>query len=214
MLSICCVRENSWEYLGLKEIKPVNSKGNQSWIFIGRTDAETEAPILWPPDVEGWLIRKDPDAGKSWRQEENGTTEDEMLRWHHWLNGHESEQAVVDGEGQRSLACCSPLYHKELDTTERLNWTWPLYASNGLQLWQPRLSPNTASVTEEDLMRASQSRPRPVSSYCFLSVEKLQRINLIREVRKCRKENRQARQNNNTLAIKQSQRSLVLPQGL
>ena len=121
MLSICCVRENSWEYLGLKEIKPVNSKGNQSWIFIGRTDAETEAPILWPPDVEGWLIRKDPDAGKSWRQEENGTTEDEMLRWHHWLNGHESEQAVVDGEGQRSLACCSPLGHKELDTTQRLN---------------------------------------------------------------------------------------------
>ena len=107
--------------LDCKEIKPVNSKGNKSWIFIGRTDAKAEAPILWPPDVEGRLIRKDPDAGKGWRQEENGTTEDEMLRWHHWLNGHESEQTLVDGEGQRCLACCNPLSHKESDITQRLN---------------------------------------------------------------------------------------------
>ena len=107
--------------LDCKEIKPVNSKGNKSWIFIGRTDAKAEAPILWPPDVEGRLIRKDPDAGKGWRQEENGTTVDEMLRWHHWLNGHESEQTLVDGEGQRSLACCNPLSHKESDITQRLN---------------------------------------------------------------------------------------------
>ena len=77
--------------LDCKEIKLVNPKGNQSWIFIGRTDAEAEAPILWPPHVKSWLIGKDPDAGKDWGQEEKGTTEDEMARWHHWLNGHESE---------------------------------------------------------------------------------------------------------------------------
>ena len=200
--------------LDWEEIKSVNPKENQSWIFIGRTDAEAETPILWPPEAKNWLIWKNSDTWKDWRRKERGMTQGEMVGWRHRHKGHEFESALGVGDGQGSLACCSPLYHKELDTTERLNWTWPLYASNGLQLWQPRLSPNTASVTEEDLMRASQSRPRPVSSYCFLSVEKLQRINLIREVRKCRKENRQARQNNNTLAIKQSQRSLVLPQGL
>ena len=77
--------------LDCKEIQPVNSKGNQSWIFIGRTEAEAEAPILWPPDMKDWLIGKAPDAGKDWRQEEKGTTEDEMVGWHHWLNGHEFE---------------------------------------------------------------------------------------------------------------------------
>ena len=77
--------------LDCREIKPVNPKRNQSWIFIGRTDAEAETPILWPPDVKNWLIRKDPDAGKDWRQEEKGSTEDEMVGWHHQLNGHESE---------------------------------------------------------------------------------------------------------------------------
>ena len=77
--------------LDCKEIKPINPKGNQSWIFNGGTDAEAEAPILWPPDGKSWLIRKDPDAGKDWRWEKKGTTEDEMLGWHHWLNGHEFE---------------------------------------------------------------------------------------------------------------------------
>ena len=96
-----------------KDIKPVNPKGNQSWIFIGRTDAEAETLILWPPDVKSWFIRKDPDAGKDWRQGEKGTTKDEMVGWHHWLNGHEFEQAPGDGEGQGSLACCSPWGHKE-----------------------------------------------------------------------------------------------------
>ena len=91
-----------------KEIKPVNTKRNQSWIFIGRTDAEAETPILWPPDEKNWLIWKDSDAGKDWKQEEKGTTEDEMAGWHHWLNEHEFEQAPGDGEGQGSLACCSP----------------------------------------------------------------------------------------------------------
>ena len=104
------------------EIQPVNPKGNQSWGFIGRTDAEAETPILWPPDAKNCLIGKDPDAGKDWRQEEKGTTGDEMVGWYHWLNGHEFEQAPVVGEGQRSLACCSPWGHKESDTTKQLNW--------------------------------------------------------------------------------------------
>ena len=109
--------------LDCKEIQPVHPKGNQSWIFIGRTDAEAEAPIPWPPDVKSWLIGKDPDAGKDWRQEEKGMTEDEMVRWHHWLNGHEFEQVPGVGHRQGSLACCSPWGHKELDTAEGLNWT-------------------------------------------------------------------------------------------
>ena len=103
------------------KIKPVNPKGNQSWIFIGRTNTETEAPILWPPDVKSWLIGKDPDAKKDWRQEEKRITEDVMVGWQHWLNGHEFKQALGDGEGQRSLACCSPWGCKVPDMTERLN---------------------------------------------------------------------------------------------
>ena len=103
------------------KIKPVNPKGNQYWIFLRRTDAEAETPILWPPDAKNWLIRKDNDAGKDWRQEEKGTTEDEMVGWHHQLNGHEFEQALGDGEGQGSLVCCSSWGHKELDMTEQLN---------------------------------------------------------------------------------------------
>ena len=107
--------------LDWKEIQPVNPKGNQSWIFIGRTEAET--PMLWPPDVKSWLIGKEPDAGQDWRQQEEGTTEDEMVGWHHWLNGHEFEQAPGVGDGQGSLPCCSPWGRKESDTTEWLNWT-------------------------------------------------------------------------------------------
>ena len=104
-------------------LKEINS------IFIGRTDAEAEAEalILWPPNAKSWLIRKDPDACKEWRQEEAGTTEDEMVGWHYWLNGHEFDQALGDGEGQGSLACCSPRGCKESDTTERLinnNFVW------------------------------------------------------------------------------------------
>ena len=109
--------------LDCKEIQPVNPKGNQSWIFIGRTDAEAETLILWPPDVKNWLIRKPPDAGKGWRQEEKGMTEDEMVEWHHQLDGHEFEQAPGVGDGQGSLACCSPWGRKESDMTEWLNWT-------------------------------------------------------------------------------------------
>ena len=94
--------------LDCKEIQPVSPKGSQSWIFIGRIDAEAETPILWPPDVKNWLIGKDPDAGQDWRQEEKGTTEDEMVGWHHRLNEHEFEQALGVGDGQGSLASCSP----------------------------------------------------------------------------------------------------------
>ena len=104
------------------EIKPVNPKRNQPYIFIGRTDAEAETPTLWSPDVKSWLTGKDPDAGKDWRQEEKGTTEDEMVGWHHWFNGQEFEQIPGDSEGQGSLACCSPWSCKESDTTEWLNW--------------------------------------------------------------------------------------------
>ena len=96
--------------LDCKEIQPGNPKGNQSWIFIGRTDAEAETPVLWPPDVKNWLIGKDPDAEKDWRQEEKGTTEDETVGWRHQLNGHEFEQAPGDGKGQGSLVCCSPFH--------------------------------------------------------------------------------------------------------
>ena len=110
--------------LDWKEIKPVYPKGNQSWIFIGRTDAEAETPILWAPDAKNWLIWKDLNAGKDWRCEEKGMTEDEMVRWHHWLNGHEFEEALEVGDGQGSLLGCSPSGGKEWDMTERLNWRW------------------------------------------------------------------------------------------
>ena len=107
--------------LDCKEIKPVNPKGNQSWIVIGRTDAGAEAPILRTSDMKRQLIRKDSDTWKGWRQEEKGMTEDEMVGWHYWLNGHEFEQAPGDGEGQGSLACCSQWGHSEADMTEWLN---------------------------------------------------------------------------------------------
>ena len=94
--------------LECKEIQLVNPKGNQSWIFIGRTDAEVEAPIFWPPDGKNWLIGKDPGAGKDWGREEKRMTEDEMAGWHHRLDGPEFEQAPGAGDGQRSLVCCSP----------------------------------------------------------------------------------------------------------
>ena len=105
-----------------KEIKPVNLKGNQPWIFIEGTDVEVDAPIIWPLDVKCQIIGKDPDVGKDWRQEEKGTTGDEMVGWHHWLDGHEFEQALGVGDGQGSLVCCSPWGHNESDTTEQLNW--------------------------------------------------------------------------------------------
>ena len=114
--------------LDCREIQLVHPKGDQSWIILGKTDAEAETPILWPPDVKNWLIGKYPDSGKDWRQEENGTTEDEMVGWHHWQNGHEFEQALGVVDEQGSLECWSPWGLRELDTNE-LNWTEPLSSS-------------------------------------------------------------------------------------
>ena len=109
--------------LDCQKIKSVNTKGNQSWTFIGRMDAEAETPILWPPDEKNWLIWKDPNAERDWMQEEKGTTENERVGWHHWLDRHEFEQTPRVGDGLGSLVCCSLEGCKELDTTERLNWT-------------------------------------------------------------------------------------------
>ena len=111
------------ETLDCKEIQPVHSKGDQSWVLIGRTDAKAETPILWPPHVKSWLIGKDPDAGRDWGQEEKGMTEDEMAGWHHQLNGHEFEWTLRVGDGQGDLACCDSWGCEESDTTEWLNWT-------------------------------------------------------------------------------------------
>ena len=110
-----------WESLGEQGDQTSHPKGNQPWIFIGRTDAEGKAPILWPPDVKSQLTGKDPDARKDWGQEEKEVTEDEMVGWHHQLNGCEFEQAPGDSEGQGSMVCCSPWSCKESDTTEQLN---------------------------------------------------------------------------------------------
>ena len=109
--------------LDCKEIQPVHSKGDQSWVFIGRTNVEAETPVLWPPHVKSWLIGKDSDAGRDWGQEEKGTTEDEMAGLHHWLDGCESEWTLGVGDGQGGLVCCDSWGRKELDTTEWLNWT-------------------------------------------------------------------------------------------
>ena len=109
--------------LDCKKIQPVHPKGDQSWVFIGRTNVETETPILWRPDVKNWLFWKDPDVGKDWRQEEKGTAEDEMVGWHHQLNGQEFESTLGVGDGQGDLVCCSPWSHKESDTTDQLSWS-------------------------------------------------------------------------------------------
>ena len=136
----CGAGEDSWEPLGQQEYQIVNSKGNQPWIFIGRTDSKAEAPILWPPDVKNWLLGQDPDAGKDWRQEEKRTTEDEMVGWHHRLDGHEFEQAPGDGEEQGSLVCCSPWGPKSQtqlsDSTMCLSDTCWTNVRNKSYLWQ------------------------------------------------------------------------------
>ena len=123
----CCwtvVLEKTLESpLDCKEIQPVHPKGDQSWVFFGRNDVEAETLILWPPDAKTWLIGKDPDAGKDWRWQEKGMTEDEMVGRHHWLNGHGFGWTLGVGDGQGSLACYSTWGCKELDTTEWLNWT-------------------------------------------------------------------------------------------
>ena len=111
--------ESPWD---CKEIQPVHPKGDQSWVSIRRTDVEAETPILWPPDTKNWLIGKGPDAGKNWGQEEKGTSEDEVVGWHHRLSGHEFGWTPGVGDGQGGLACCGSWGRKESDTTEWLNW--------------------------------------------------------------------------------------------
>ena len=114
-------------HLDCKEIQPVHPKGDQSWVFIGRTDAEVETPTLWPPDAKSWLIWKDPDAQKDWGQEEKGTTEDEMVGWHHQLNGHGLWWTLAVGDGQGGLACCG-----SCSRSVGHNWTTELTICNGL----------------------------------------------------------------------------------
>ena len=109
--------------LDCKGIQPVHSKGDQSWVFIGRTNAEAETPILWPPHAKSWLIGKYPGAGRDWGQEEKGTTEDKMAGWHYWLDGRESGWTPRVGDGQGGQECCDSWGRKESDTTEWLNWT-------------------------------------------------------------------------------------------
>ena len=109
--------------LVFKEIQAVHSGGDQPWDFFGRNDAKPETPVLWPPHVKNWLIGKDSDAGRDWGKEEKGMTEDEMSGWHHWLDGRESGWTPGVGDAQKDLVCCDSWGHKELDTTERLNWT-------------------------------------------------------------------------------------------
>ena len=121
MLLNWSVGEDSWVPLDCKMIKSVNPKGNHSWIFVGKTDAEAVVLLLWPSDAKSWLIGKDPDTRKDWGQEEKGMTEDEMVGWHHWLSGHKIEQALQNGERRGRLVWCSPWGLKDLDTTELLH---------------------------------------------------------------------------------------------
>ena len=123
MLLNCGVGEDSWESLDCKKIQPVYPKGDQPWVFIGRTDVEAEIPILWPPHAKSWLIGKDPNAGRDWGKEKKWTTEDEMAGWYHRLNAHECGKTVGADDGQGGLACCGSWGRKELDRMERLNWT-------------------------------------------------------------------------------------------
>ena len=123
MLLNCGVGETLESPLDCKEIQPVHPKGDQSWVFIGRTDVEAETPTLWPPDVKSWFIWKDPNAGKHWGQEEKGMTEDEMIGWHHRLNGHGFGWTPGVGDGQGGLVCWGSWDCKESEMTERLNWT-------------------------------------------------------------------------------------------
>ena len=149
MLSKCGAEGDSWESLGQQgdqtRSNQINPKGNEPWIVVGRTDAEAEATILWPLDAKNWLIGKDPDAGKDWGQKEKGTTEDEMVGWHHWLNGHEFEQTLWDSEGQGSLACCSPWGCKELDTTVWLTHTY-IYTTSVARCWSSDFSRNPTDL--------------------------------------------------------------------
>ena len=165
--------------LDCKEIQPVNPKGNQSQIFIGRTGAEAETPVLWPPHVKSWLIGKDSDAGRDWGQEEKGTTEDEMAGWHHWLDGHESEWTPGVSDGQGGLVCCDSWGRKELDMAEWLNWlttTWVdfNYAGIGCRnlqfCWQKMVDSVVNELWKHTASAAQACSPCWGSSRCIRSL--------------------------------------------
>ena len=151
--------------LECKEIQPVHPKGNQSWLFIGRTDAEAETPILWPTDAKNWLIGKDPDVGKDWMWEEKGRTEDEMVGWHHWLNGHGFGWTPAVGDGQEGLACSSSWSHKESDMTERLNWSNIWNFSCGKKLSD--LPKVTQVVWQVSILYTSKQETRYLAAVAF-----------------------------------------------
>ena len=148
--------------LDCKEMQPLYPKGDQSWVFIGRTDVEAETPVLWPPDVKSWLIWKDPDAGKDWGQEEKGMTEGEMAGWHHRLNGHEFGWTLGVGDGQGGLASCSPCGCKESDMTKQLNWTQLKLQSLGFPDFSVvrNLPVNTGDTRDTNLIPGSGRSPR------------------------------------------------------
>ena len=149
--------------LDCKEIQPVNPKGNQSWMFIGRNHAEAEIPILWPPDGNSWLIGKNPDSRQDWRQEEKGMREDEMVGWHHWLDEHEFEQDPGVGDGQGGLVSCSPWGHKESDMTEQLNWTeliFKIYFLTGEEIKKKKSTQKFSQVLKIDGCWGKQQREK------------------------------------------------------
>ena len=150
--------------LDCKEIQPVHSKGDQSWVFIGRTDVEAETPILWPLHAKSWFIGKDSDARREWGQEEKGTTEDEMAGWHHWLDGHEFEWTPGVGDGQGGLGCYNSWGREESHTTERLNWTESFKA---LKLCHSAVNCFSSSAASSSLFRIP---PGLEMSLWFLSV--------------------------------------------
>ena len=147
MLLNCGVGEDSWESLG---VQPVHPKADQSWVFIGRADVEAETPVLWPPNGKSWLIWKDPDAGKDWGQEEKGMTEDEMVGWHHWFNGHGFGWTQGVGDGQGSLVCCGSWGRKESVTTEQLNWTerCSIDKRQVKDMWGRTIGSDSVSITQ------------------------------------------------------------------
>ena len=163
MLLNCGVEKTVASPLACKEIQPAHPKGDQSWVFIGRTHAEAETLILWPPHAKSWLIGKDPDAGRDWGQREKGMTEDEMAGWHHRLNGHEFGYTPGVGDGQGGLACCDSWDCKESDMTEQLNWTemkLERYLWSILSIFPP-ISPQGSS----SLVDTTQAGPRGKMSY-------------------------------------------------
>ena len=143
--------------LDCKEIQPVHSKGDQSWVFFARTDAKAETPILWPPHTKSWVIGKDLDSGRDWGQEEKGTTEDEMVGWHHWLDGHELEWTPGVGNGQGGLARCNSWGRKESDMTERLNWTELNWKENATKVESHCFTSNT-SLEKNDVISRKTKR--------------------------------------------------------